>query len=190
MKNKILIIVVFVVLFVLAFPVPNRLKDGGSVEYKALLYKITDVKKINFDSTTGYEEGIIVEVFSKEIFNNVCCDNSVIVEDIEGVSMKINEASLTNTKMTIIIEDINKDRYIYGEEFFIERLENGKWIRLTPINDDYGFNEIGYLVGEDNKLEMEQDWSNIYGVLNEGKYRLVKNVFDNGYKYFSVEFDI
>ncbi|MBE6150444.1 MAG: hypothetical protein E7162_01315 [Firmicutes bacterium] len=190
MKKRILFIVILVVLCILVFPVPRRLKDGGSVEYKSILYKITDVKKINFDSTTGYEEGIVVEVFNKEIFNNVCCDASMNVEDIEGVSIKINDSSLTNTRVTIIIEDINKEKYVYGEEFFIEKNENGSWTRLNPINDDYGFNEMGYLVNDDNKLEMVQDWSKIYGPLKEGKYRLVKNVFDNGYKYFSVEFKI
>ncbi len=190
MKKKVIFIVSLVVLFILLFPVPTRLKDGGSVEYKSILYKITDVKKINFDSTTGYEEGVIVEVLSKEVFNNVCCDDSVNISDIEGVSIKINKSSLTSTRVTIIIEDINKEKYVYGEEFFIEKKENGNWVRLKSNNDNYGFNEMGYLVNDDNKLEMIQDWSKIYGPLDKGEYRLVKNVFDNGYKYFSVEFKI
>ena len=190
MKKKVVFIVSLVVLLVLLFPVPNRLKDGGSVEYKSVLYKITDVKKINFDSRTGYEEGVIVEVLNKEVFNNVCCDDSVIVEDIDGVTMKVSKESLTNTRLTVIIEDTNKEKYVYGEEFFIEKKVDNNWIRLKPIKGDYGFNEMGYLVNDDNKLEMIQDWSNIYGVLNKGEYRLVKNVFDNGYKYFSVEFKI
>jgi hypothetical protein len=103
--------------------------------------------------------------------------------------MQIKEGSLTQTKAIVIIEDLNVNKYVYGQEFFIEKKENDNWIRLSPVGD-YGFNEIGYLIGEDNTLEMVQDWSKVYGVLEKGKYRLVKNVFDNGYKYFFVEFKI
>ena len=35
---------------------------------------------------------------------------------------------------------------------------------------------IGYLVTPDNPLELTQDWSCLYGKLNKGSYRLVKNV--------------
>ncbi len=43
MKNK-LVIIMIALLFI---PIPYHLKDGGSVEYKALLYKITDVHCLN-----------------------------------------------------------------------------------------------------------------------------------------------
>ena len=47
MKNKsIIIIVIIIVLIILLFPIPNKLKDGGTIEYKALLYTITDYHKI------------------------------------------------------------------------------------------------------------------------------------------------
>ena len=93
--------------------------------------------------------------------------------------------------MVIIIEDLNEEKLVFGEEFYIERKEKDKWFILDPITDDYGFNEMGYLVGEDNKLEMKQDWSRLYGKLDKGNYRLVKNIYrDNQFLYISVEFDI
>ena len=190
MKKKVFIIVLLSVLLVLLVPIPLRLKDGGSVKYKAFLYEVMDVKRLNFNSKTGYEEGFIIKILGVEIFNNVSYEPVKLVYGVDGVSMKIKEGSLTETKAVVIIEDLNKNKYVYGEEFFLEKKENDNWIRLTPNNYDYGFNEIGYVINEDNKLELIQDWSKIYGVLGKGKYRLVKNVFDNGYKYFFVEFDI
>lgn len=190
MKKKILIIIGVIALILLLIPVPIKLKDGGSVEYTAVLYQVTDVKKLNIDSKTGYEEGIIVEIFGIEVFNNVSYDVLVDVVDIEGVSMEIVENSLTNRSVVVNIEDLNKEKYVYSEEFLIEKKENDKWVEVKKINDDYGFNEKGYLVDENNTLEMKQDWSKIYGNLDKGEYRLVKYVFDEGKKYFSVEFEI
>ena len=74
--------------------------------------------------------------------------------------------------------------------FYLEKKENDRWVRIDPINA-YGFNDMGYLVDEDNKLEMNQDWSYMYGSLESGNYRLVKSVYKgNNSLYFSVEFSL
>ena len=56
MKKKIIIFIV-VVLVIMLIPVPIRLKDGGSIEYKAILYKYTKIHRLNENSYTGYEDG-------------------------------------------------------------------------------------------------------------------------------------
>ena len=191
MKKRIGFILLLIVLLILFVPVRIQYKDGGSVEYKAILYQVIDVKKLNESSTTGYEEGIIIKIFGLEVFNNVEYEVVVRVHHIDGVTMKIKDNTLTSTSMVIIIEDLNDEKLVFGEEFYIEKKDNDKWIILDPITDDYGFNEIGYLVGDDNKLEMKQDWSKIYGKLDKGNYRLVKNVYrGNQFLYISVEFSL
>ena len=58
MKKKKIIIIVAVIIFVLMLiPIPNRLKDGGSVEYNAILYQYTKIHRLNEKSSTGYEDG-------------------------------------------------------------------------------------------------------------------------------------
>ena len=76
MKKKVIIIVV--ILFVLLFPIRLQLRDGGTVEYKALLYKVSKVNKLisieEMDAEgkiKNYDKGIIIEVLGFEIFNNV-----------------------------------------------------------------------------------------------------------------------
>ena len=68
MKKKMIIICVIIILIML-LPIPSRLKDGGSVEYRSLVYKVTKVHRLNELSTTGYEDGWIVEIFGIKIYN-------------------------------------------------------------------------------------------------------------------------
>ena len=71
MKKKIIIVVIVIALLVLLFPIRLQLNDGGSVEYKALLYSITKVHRLNTESTTGYEEGIEIKTLGMKIYDNV-----------------------------------------------------------------------------------------------------------------------
>lgn len=76
-KNKngkkliLLIIIIIIILLVLLVPVPRYLNDGGTVEYKALTYKISKVHRIVENLDKAYEEGLIVEVLGIEIYNDV-----------------------------------------------------------------------------------------------------------------------
>ncbi len=78
MKKAIVIICILIAL-VLLIPLPARLKDGGTVHYNSILYDVYDVHRIKpvenplADGTfeTEYLEGIIIEIFGVEIFNNV-----------------------------------------------------------------------------------------------------------------------
>ena len=57
---------------VLLIPIPSRLKDGGTVEYKALVYRVLKVHRLApIESGKEYEEGIIIKVLGIEVYNNV-----------------------------------------------------------------------------------------------------------------------
>lgn len=73
MKKRIFIIVLCVLLaLVLLIPLPMHLTDGGTTEYRALLYCVSDVHRLApAESDAEFEEGIIVEILGFEIFNNV-----------------------------------------------------------------------------------------------------------------------
>lgn len=74
-KKKIKIIVCILAAVVLLVPIPRHYKDGGTVAYQALAYSVYDVHSLNPDleamQERPYVEGIIVEIFGIEIFNNV-----------------------------------------------------------------------------------------------------------------------
>ena len=71
MKNKTLIVLIIVILFILLIPIPMYLNDGGTVEYKAILYKISNVHRLTGDLGKEYEDGTIIEILGFEVFNNV-----------------------------------------------------------------------------------------------------------------------
>lgn len=56
MKKKI-IIVAIVIFILMLIPIKDRLYDGGSTEYKAILYKYTKIHRLSEQSSTGYEDG-------------------------------------------------------------------------------------------------------------------------------------
>ncbi|MBO5004438.1 MAG: hypothetical protein J6D03_04145, partial [Clostridia bacterium] len=46
MNKKVIIVLIVVVLLILLFPIRLQLRDGGTVEYKALLYKVSNVHRL------------------------------------------------------------------------------------------------------------------------------------------------
>ena len=119
--------------------------------------------------------------------------------ELNGISMAIKEGTLTEKGVTVIIKDTNgKGTYVYGTEFRIDKKENNNWIKPKETGNNCGFTEVAYYVDDDGFLEFEQNWECMYGKLEKGTYRLVKNTFlesdtpitDDEIKYFSVEFTI
>lgn len=71
MKKKIITAAAVVTALVLLFPVPMRLKDGGSVRYKAVLYEVTAYHQLDLNSKSGYNDGCGIKILGVQIFNNV-----------------------------------------------------------------------------------------------------------------------
>lgn len=76
MKNIVIIICILVAI-ILLFPSASGINDGGTVCYDAILYDVYDVHRINAHSSNDdgtyeieYIDGIIIEVFGIEIYNN------------------------------------------------------------------------------------------------------------------------
>jgi len=72
MKKKNVYIVCVLLAIVLLIPIPLQLKDGGTVEYKALVYRVLKVHRlVPIESGKEYEEGIIIKVLGIEVYNNI-----------------------------------------------------------------------------------------------------------------------
>lgn len=73
MKKKNLIIsVIIIILLVLIIPVPTFYKDGGTVEYNAILYGITKRHSLNInENIQGYMTGTEVRILWFEVYNDV-----------------------------------------------------------------------------------------------------------------------
>ena len=101
------------------------------------------------------------------------------VNDLEGVIMTVVEGTVSPTGLTVLIENNSDKQYIYGEYFMLEKKIEGEWYQVPiEFEDNYGFNDIGYELNPSDIGEWIVDWDWLYGSLDPGEYRIVKDISD------------
>ncbi len=71
-KYKFRKIVISLLLIVLLFPLPVRLKDGGSIRFQSLLYSITKVHRLNnLEAEDMYLRGYEIEILNMQVYSKV-----------------------------------------------------------------------------------------------------------------------
>lgn len=71
-KKRLIIALCVMAIIVLFVPRVYVLKDGGSKEFTALTYRITKVHSLNpVESEKEFATGTIIEIFGREVYNNV-----------------------------------------------------------------------------------------------------------------------
>ena len=129
-----------------------HLRDGGTVEYKSLTYKISKVHRLNHNSKTGYEDGLIIEILGIKVYDNVIADISNTNEKNKVEYNKVNEVTW---------EEITPDGV--NEELLIKNVDEEL---LTQIAT-----ELQTLVKE----EKEEERENPEIVITEGWTRVFKS---------------
>ena len=150
--KKVLIIILILVALILLFPIRGQFKDGGSVEYRAILYTVYKVHSLYGGPDTGmlYVEGIIVEFLGHQVYNNT---NPHIENFSDSPDLEKNYV-------------LPWDRFCYSavngsvielepaqKKFIIDLLNNGDWYDdLAKCPPDVKFytqnQEIGYCAEE------------------------------------------
>ena len=100
------------------------------------------------------------------------------VNNFDGVSMTVKEGSISPTKLTVIFENNSNKQGVYGEYFSLEKEIEGDWYQVPTIIDEYAFSDIGYELGPSEIEEFTIDWDSLYGSMDTGKYRIVKDISD------------
>lgn len=70
MKKKAIIITAIILAAVMLIPIPIFYKDGGSVEYAAVLYSVTKVHQISMRGR-GYEVGTTVRLLFWTVYSDI-----------------------------------------------------------------------------------------------------------------------
>ena len=101
------------------------------------------------------------------------------VNNLNGVTMTVKQGTVSATKLTVIIKNRSDNDCIFGEFFELEKKINGQWYKVpVTIEGDYGFNSIGYDLPSGETREWAVDWKWLYGSLESGEYRIVKDILD------------
>lgn len=145
-KKNIVIIVIVILLVILLFPIPMKLKDGGSVEYRALLYTITNYHKLALEeSDTGYIDGIGVEILGIEIVNTTNkkrVSTTTTEERIKLKDLKITAKNIDTTKL------VKFDDVLYGKS-------NALIDYAGDLNKSIG--KIKFLIGEEYMPQLDKE---------------------------------
>lgn len=121
MKKKVFIIIAIIIAVILLVPIPHRLKDGGSVEYKAILYTVKSVHQIDHNNATGYIDGTIIKILGIEVFNNT------------DLSQNNNSSIGGSTNSEIALNRPPELTILYGKESIKALRGTTSW---TYANDD------------------------------------------------------
>ncbi|WP_027963655.1 immunoglobulin-like domain-containing protein [Halalkalibacillus halophilus] len=119
------------------------------------------------------------------------------VNTLDGVTMHVKEGTVSAIGLTVILENSREQGYTYGEYFSLEKKVEDHWVQVPiTIDGDYGFNDIGYGLEPNGTSEWKVDWEWLYGSLDSGDYRIVKDILDikepGDYEryYLAVEFTL
>ena len=194
MKKKIVIGIVVFVMLVLFVPIRLQMKDGGSIQYRAVLYSVTKYHQITVKENledegiieSGYLVGWGVKILGLDIFNNV-----KYVSDADSISKETNtndEWGITLTAENVTPTSARIKCTQSGGESTGE-LQTGSRYILETWTQEYGWTESpcyaevywteeAWLIPKDRVTEWEVKWERLYGQLSEGKYRIGKEITD------------
>ena len=189
MKKKIIIpIIIIVVLAILLIPIPTKLRDGGSIEYKALLYSVTKYHELVPASENGeeqYLDGTSVKILGMEVYNS---KEKATVENNENIVGNENNTEITeNTSNNKIVVTHDGITNISTLDNFIDNVDR---YNENPISSEIEI--VRYTVeGDETLTTLKYDKDNSLLTLIEdytkdkyGSQEIVTNTFSKG------EFDL
>lgn len=157
MKKKVTIVIIIIFLLILLVPIPIHLKDGGTVEYKSLTYKISKIHRLNNSSKTGYEEGTIIEILGIKIYDNVT------IVDIPNTDLENKEKEVTWEEIT---EDgVNEDLLLKNVD---EELLTKIAMELQTLVDEEAEEER-----ENPEIVITEGWTRVF---KSDRYKKVLNI--------------
>ena len=161
MKKKNIIIILIVSFILMLIPIPIRLKDGGSIEYKTLLYKYTKIHRLSEISRSGYEDGWELSILGIHVGGNTHVleehrisirSNDKIIDAITGSFCYYN-ASYGSCIDKIDFQDFRYDviSSYYSNKLYINNLDGSiknievfdySYKRFIDINIDFNSDYI------------------------------------------------
>lgn len=188
MKNKnltiyILIGIIIILLVTIIFLIENqKLGKNKYIENTSNTTYDTSNKITNSKFNNATENKNVVQ---NEIHENNNTNISVNDKKIKNVQIKIEENTISQSGVSIIITDNNDEPYTWGENYAVQEKVKDEWKTLTA---NMNFNSNAYVLDKNNQLKQNINWINTYGNLPKGTYRIEKEA--DGDKFYSNEFVI
>lgn len=168
-KWMFIVIEIFIILIILIVTIVNNTKINSK--------NILEPKEYKNENTIEFLNEQEKEYYRK-----------VNEQTLDKVSMVIKENTLSKTGATIIITDKNELPYYFVKDSYIieKNIFGNLWIKIFS-KSGYAIEPLG-IHGPNGITEIEIDWTERYGELNNGKYRLV--MIDGLYTEFNIDKNI
>jgi len=123
---------------------------------------------------------------------------NIVENPLEGVILEIKENTVSNTGLTLIINNVAPNNYAWGSDYLVEKAISSSWEPVPDILDgNYCWTSELRILQGNSITELEIDWGWLHGELSPGHYRVIKDFaymmseFTNGNYYpIPVEFTI
>ncbi len=174
MKKRIILVVIVVAILLLLIPIPFYLNDGGSVEFRALLYTVTNYNKL-MSLEDEYEEGIKIEILGKEVYNNIT--KQTIQKEKDEKHNEQSTSQVSHSFVGTVLEETTTYMIVQPNEDELERNSADK------IRINYGTDHIDYLYGIGRKVII-----NYSGAIKETYPAQIdtNNILIDGYEEFEL----
>ena len=96
-----------------------------------------------------------------------------------GITLKAENATTNGARITMTqTGGYIQFRLIYGDDYCIQKLENGQWVNVEPVSSHI-VRSIAYTVPQNDSVSWNINWSGLYGSLEPGMYRFCKTITDS-----------
>ncbi len=95
------------------------------------------------------------------------------------VPVTISVKKIADGEIELFLKNNTNNTITYGEAYLMQTYKDGAWVEMAPVPENYGFNEIAYIL-EARCIATENvkyEW--LYGRLDPGRYRIVKNIMSD-----------
>ena len=100
------------------------------------------------------------------------------VNTLEGVTLMVDGETASADSITYTVDNGSEKDLNFGQDYSLQKEENGKWYQLLPANPVAVTMELCWVPAGGTET-MEINWDAAYGKLPAGHYRLVKNFSDD-----------
>lgn len=129
--------------------------------------------------------------------NNKNTSRSLQISSEQIVSIEVKVKSFNSTKANFILFNNTDNEYIFGDKFELKRKNGEEWMGVSTVIENYAFSDKGYILCKKGSLEFDVNWKWLYGKLDKGEYRLIKEfhyrseaISDVNTYYITIDFAI
>ena len=109
--------------------------------------------------------------------------NTAGVSRISDYGLTLSTRDVTSTGLTLLFTQSGghpEGDLETGYEYSLEQYKDGSWLPVDTAmpEEQIIWGDVAYVIPADGTLELETDWTVLYGELEEGRYRIRKTIMD------------